>query len=70
MTALGAKFGVGRCGGMEKTSLTSLVGREADAATHGTSISGAGRWSKHLAANDWSAHNPIHLRYQDRWSDA
>ena len=28
MTALGAKFGVGRCGEMEKTSLTSLASEE------------------------------------------
>jgi hypothetical protein len=40
---LGGKFGVGRAGGIEKTSLyLAHVGRQADTATHGGEHSGAG----------------------------
>ena len=33
---LGGKLGVGRCGGIEKTSLISLTSEEANPAAHGT----------------------------------
>jgi hypothetical protein len=42
----GRKFGVGRWGGIEKTSLISHIGRKANPATHTASIAGPGRRPK------------------------
>src|ERR1700730_17200027 len=40
MFQLGAMFRVGRCGGIENTSLISLTSEEGGAATHDASIAG------------------------------
>jgi hypothetical protein len=41
-------FGVGRCGGIERTSLLADIGGETGAAIHGASIAGPGRRPKRL----------------------